>query len=154
MLPFLHPAGWTACEVPFSSDSTETEYFSFRIIIINTFAGTLSQGQKNVPLRCIAFHQYLKLIYLLLQKLRREPSSSAKKKKKSPLHFAVSEASGSDVFSSRAGDGQRSIKTWPRSTVDTCLLIAQGLHGHAICFQMQNCTLRDYRDTPGIHITI
>lgn len=81
-----------------------------------------------------------------------EPSSSAKKK--SPLHFALSEDSGSGVVSSRAGDGQRSIKTWPRSTVDTCLLIAQGLHGHAICFQMQNCTLRDYRDTPGIHITI
>lgn len=44
-------------------------------------------------------------------------------------------------------------KDLARSSLDTCLLIAPGVHGYAICLQMQNCTSRDYRDTPGIRIT-
>lgn len=140
--------GWTACEGQFWFNINRL--LSFRIIITNTSAGTLSQGQINFPPRWIAFHQHLKLIDLLLRMCKGVEQLG----KKSPLHFALSEDSGSDGVSSRAGDGQRSIKTWPRSTVDTCLVIARGLHGHAICFQMQNCTLRDYGDTPRIHITI
>lgn len=62
---------------------------SFGIIIINTSAETLSQGQINFPLRWIAFHQCLKLIDLLLL-CARERSSSAKKKKEEALFTLLS----------------------------------------------------------------
>lgn len=117
------------------SDSKD-RLLSLRIIIINASAGSSSQGgQTSFRFRCITCHQCLKLIDLLLRM-----SEAAKKR---PLHLLSCSLRGSDVVSSRAGDSQSSIKTWPRSAADTRLLIARGLHVHAVYFKMQNCTLGD-----------
>lgn len=132
------------------SDKTKNRFtylFTFRIIIINSSSGFT--GVNKLVRSLLSISPWSQLIYYY--RFVRGPSRLAKT---NSLHFTVSEDLGSDVSSSRAECAQRSIKSQPRLTVDTHLVIAQGLHGHALCFQMQNCTLRDYRDTTGIHSTI